>query len=307
MLTEATVAHVLVSKYADHLPLYQQAQIYSREGVDLDRSTLADWVGRAAFELRPVHDALLADLKRSTKLFMDEKRAPVPQPGARKTKTGYFWALARDDRPWGGASPPGVVFSYAPGRGGQHAERILQGFGGILQVDGYAGYNRLIAADRIGPGSQLAHCCAHARRKLIEITRIGTAPIAEEEVALIRDLYAIEAEIRGSDPATRLAVREGRSASILVRIDDWLSHHRARASAKSPLGEALAYIAKYRDGLGCFLTDGRVEIDSNTVERPIALNRKNALLAGHDAGAENWAVIASLIETCKINGVDPHA
>jgi hypothetical protein len=310
MPTEALVAHVLVSKYADHLPLYRQAQIYSRQGVDLDRSTLADWVGRAAFELRPVHDALMADLKRSTKLFMDETRAPVLDPGARKTKTGYFWALARDDRPWGGTSPPGVVFTYAPGRGGQHAERVLQGFGGILQVDGYAGYNRLIAADRIGPDIHLAYCWAHARRKLIEITRTGPAPIAEEGVALIRDLYAIEAEIRGSDPATRLAVRQDRSTPILARIDDWLAHHRARASAKSPLGEALAYIAKYRDGLGRFLTDGRVEIDSNTVERtirPIALNRKNALFAGHDAGAENWAVIASLIETCKMNGIDPNA
>ena len=295
---------------ADHLPLYRQAQIYSRQGVDLDRSTLADWVGRAAFELRPVHDALMADLKRSTKLFMDETRAPVLDPGARKTKTGYFWALARDDRPWGGTAPPGVVFTFAPGRGGQHAERILQGFGGILQVDGYAGYNRLIAADRIGPGIQLAYCWAHARRKLIEITRTGPAPIAEEGVALIRDLYAIEAEIRGSDPEARLSVRQDRSAPILGRLDDWLVHHRTRASAKSPLGEALAYIAKYRDGLGRFLTDGRVEIDNNTVERtirPIALNRKNALFAGHDTGAENWAVIASLIETCKMNGVDPHA
>jgi transposase len=158
MPTEATVAHVLVSKYADHLPLYRQAQIYSRQGVDLDRSTLADWVGRAAFELRPVFDALMADLKRSTKLFMDETRAPVLDPGAKKTKTGYFWALARDDRPWGGTAPPGVAFTYAPGRGGQHAERILQGFGGILQVDGYAGYNRLIAPERSGPGIQLAYC-----------------------------------------------------------------------------------------------------------------------------------------------------
>ena len=309
MPTEATVAHVLVSKYADHLPLYRQAQIYGRQGVDLDRSTLADWVGRAAFELRPVHDALMANLKRSTKLFMDETRAPVLAPGTRKTKTGDFWALARDDRPWGGAAPPGVVFTYAPGRGGQHAERILQGFGGILQVDGYAGYNRLIAADRAGPGIQLAYCWAHARRKLIEITRTGPSPIAEEGLALIRDLYTIEAAIRGRDPAERLAIRRERSAPILARLGDWLALRRARASAKSPLGEALAYIAKHRDGLGRFLTDGRVEIDSNTVERtirPIALNRKNALFAGHDAGAENWAVIASLIETCKLNAVDPH-
>lgn len=308
--TEALVAHVLLSKYADHLPLYRQAQIYTGKGVDLDRPTLADWVGRAAFELRPVHDALMANLKRSTKLFMDETRAPVLDPGARKTKTGYFWALSRDDRPWGGTAPPGVAFTYALGSGGQHAERIVQGFGGILQVDGYAGYNRLIAANRIGPGIQLAHCWAHARRKLIEITCTGPAPIAEEGVALIRDLYAIEAEIRGKDPAARLAIRQERSAPILARIDAWLTHHRARASTRSTLGEALAYIARYRDGLGRFLTDGRVEIDSNTVERtirPIALNRTNARFADHDAGAENWAVIAALIETCKMNGIDPHA
>ena len=310
MPTEATVAQVLVSKYADHLPLYRQAQIYSRQGIDLDRSTLADWVGRAGFELRPLHAALLADLKRSTKLFMDETRAPVLDPGARKTKTGYFWALARDDRAWGGAEPPGVAFTYAPGRGGHHADRILHDFSGILQVDGYAGYNRLIAPDRTGPGVQLAYCWAHARRKLIEITRTGPAPIAEEGLALIRALYASEADIRGCDPAARLAARQERAAPILARLDAWLQHHRPRASAKSPLGEALAYIAKYRDGLGRFLTDGRVEIDNNAVERsirPIALNRKNALFAGHDTGAENWAVIASLIETCKMNGIDPQA
>ena len=202
-----------------------------------------------------------------------------------------------------------MAFTYATGRGGLHAERILQGFGGILQVDDYAGYNRLIAPDRVGPGIQLAYCWAHARRKLIEITRTGPAPIAEQGMALIRDLYAIEADIRGNDHATRLAARQERSAPILVRLDDWLRHHRARASAKLPLGEALAYIAKYRDGLGRFLTDVRIEIDNNTVERtirPIALNRKNALFAVHDAGADNWGVIASLIETCKMNAVDPH-
>jgi len=134
MPTEAMLAHVIVSKYADHLPLYRQAQIYSRQGIDLDRSTLAAWVGRAAFELKPVCDALLADLKRSSKLFMDETTAPVLDPGRRKTKTGFFWALARDDRPWGGDDPPGVAFTYAPGRSGQFAEGILEGFSGILQV-----------------------------------------------------------------------------------------------------------------------------------------------------------------------------
>lgn len=159
-------------------------------------------------------------------------------------------------------------------------------------------------------GIQLAYCWAHARRKLIEITHTEPAPIAEEGAAIIRDLYAIEADIRGSDPANRLAARQERTVPILARLDDWLHHHHARASAKSPLGEALAHIAKYRDGFGRFLTDGRIEVDSNTVERtirPIALNRKNALFAGHDAGAENWTVIASLFETCKMNAIDPHA
>ena len=305
--TEATIAHVLVSKYADHLPLYRQAQIYARQGVDLDRSTLADWVGRAAFELRPIFDNLMQDLKRSTKLFMDETRAPVLDPGARKTKTGYFWALARDDRPWGGTAPPAVAFTYAPGRGGQHAERILQNFGGILQVDGYAGYNRLLAPDS---KIRLAYCWAHARRKLIEITRMGPAPIAQEGLGLIRTLYALEAEITGMDPETRLQVRQSRSAHVMAELSQWLTQNRARLSPKSNLGEAMAYLAKYWDGLQIFLTDGRVEIDNNPVERtirPIALNRKNALFAGHEAGAENWAMIASMIETCKLNNVDPFA
>ncbi len=312
MPTEATVAHVLVSKYADHLPLYRQAQIYSRDGIDLDRSTLAAWVGKAAYELKPVFSALIANLKQSQKLFMDETRAPVLDPGARKTKTGYFWALARDDRPWGGESPPGVAFTYAPGRSGQYADDILEGFTGILQVDGYAGYNRLIAPDR--NTIKLAYCWAHARRKLFEIAQTTTAPIAQEGLAQIAALYKIEAEIRGLSSEARLAVRQQQSAPKIADFEVWLTHHRARVSAKSPLGEALKYVAKYwqtpNSGLTLFLTDGCIELDNNTVERtirPIALNRKNALFAGHDAGAANWATIASLIETCKLNAVEPHA
>lgn len=317
MPTEATVAHVLVSKYADHLPLYRQAQIYSRDGIDLDRSTLASWVGKAAYELRPVFNALIADLKLSNKLFMDETRAPVLDPGARKTKTGYFWALARDDRPWGGESPPGVAFTYAPGRSGQYADDILEGFTGILQVDGYAGYNRLIASDPIGNRTgpiQLAYCWAHARRKLFEIAQTATSPIAQEGLKRIVELYKIEADIRGQSPHARLVIRQQQSAPKIADFEIWLTHNRARVSPKSPLGDALKYIAKYwqtsNSGLTLFLTDGRVELDNNSVERtirPFALNRKNALFAGHDAGAANWAAIASLIETCKLNAVEPHA
>jgi transposase len=263
---------------------------------------------KAAYELRPVFDVLIADLKRSSKLFMDETRAPVLDPGKRKTSTGYFWALARDDRPWGGTAPPGVAFTYAPGRSGQYAEDILKGFSGILQVDGYAGYNRLLK--RADDNVALAYCWAHARRKLHEVAQSGTAPIAEEGLKQIAALYRIEKDIRGLTAEARLAARQDRSAPLIAGFEAWLTAHRARVSAKAPLGEALKYIAKYWDGLCLFLTDGRIEMDNNPVERtirPIALNRKNALFAGHDTGAANWGVIASLIETCKLNSVDPHA
>lgn len=269
---------------------------------------MAVWVGKSAFELTPVYDALMADLKRSTKLFMDETPAPVLAPGRKRTKTGYFWALARDDRPWSGEEPPGIVFTYAPGRSGQHAENILKGFSGTLQVDGYAGYNRLLK--RPAQDVRLVYCWAHARRKLHDVTQSSTAPIAQEGLAHIQALYRIEKDLRGLTADQRHAARQERSKPIIDTLELWLAQSRARVSAKSPTGEALKYIAKYWDGLILFLSDGRIELDNNTVERtirPIALNRKNALFAGHDAGAQNWAVIASLIETCKLNGIEPHA
>jgi transposase len=237
---------------------------------------------------------------------MDETPAPVLSPGRKRTKTGYFWALARDDRPWGGDDPPGVAFTYAPGRSGQHADTILKGFSGVLQVDGYAGYNRLLK--RPAQDVTLAYCWAHARRKLHDITQSGAAPIAQEGLAQIQALYRIEKDLRGQAIDQRRAARQEHSKPIIDAFEIWLAQSRARVSAKSPTGEALKYIAKYWDGLCLFLTDGRIELDNNPVERtirPIALNRKNALFAGHDTGAQNWAVIASLIETCKLNAIEP--
>ena len=189
---------------------------------------------------------------------------------------------------------------------GRYADDILSGFTGILQVDGYAGYNRLLK--RSEQPIQLAYCWAHARRKLYEVAQNATAPIAEEGLRRIAALYQIEKDIAGFSADARLAVRHESSAPLIASFETWLAHHRARVSSKAPLGEALKYIAKYWDGLCLFLTDGRVEMDNNTVERsirPIAINRKNALFAGHDAGAQNWATIASLVETCKLNGVEP--
>lgn len=309
MPTEATLATIAINKHADHLPLFRQAGIFARQGVHLDRSTLATWLGRVAHELAPVYECLKADLKQSTKLFMDETTAPVLDPGRGKTKTGYLWALARDDRPWDGFTPPCVAFTYAPSRAGKHAVEILQGFDGVLQVDGYTGYNS-VKDRRDNAPIELAYCWAHARRKLFELTVNNVAPIAEEGLKQIKAFYRIEAQIRGLSADERRIIRQEKTLPRMQAFEQWLIHSRAQVSSKSPTGLALKYIAKYWDGLNLFLTDGRIEIDNNTVERcmrPIALNRKNALFAGHDAGAQNWAMLASIIETCKLNKIEPHA
>ena len=304
--TEATVAQVLVSKYADHLPLYRQAQIYARQGLNLDRSTLADWVGRAAFLLRPVHERLLAMLKGSAKLFADETTAPVLDPGRGRTKTGQLWAYARDDRPWGGTDPPGVAYVYAPDRKAERPIAHLTGFAGILQVDGYGGYRVLAERGDV----QLAFCWSHVRRRFYELAAAGPAPIASEALERIASLYAVESEIRGRAADERRAVRQEKSRPIIDEFEPWLRAKLALISQKTKLAEAIRYALSRWEGLTRFLDDGRIEIDSNVVERsirPIALNRKNALFAGSDGGGEHWAVIASLIETCKLVGVEPHA
>lgn len=308
--TEALVADVLVSKYADHLPLYRQAQILAREGVQIDRSTLAHWVGFAAYELAPLHERLVAILKASTKLFADETRCPVLDPGRGKTKTGYLWAIARDDRPWGGSDPPAVAYTYAPGRGAEHASALLAGFSGVLQVDGYAGYDRQADATRPGGPLVLAYCWSHFRRRFYDIAKAGNAPIASEALARIGALYAIEYEIRGRSAVERRAERLARTRPLVEALRAWLDHQLTRVSGRSPIAEAMRYGTSHWPGLCRFLDDGRIEIDTNVVERsirPIALSRKNALFAGSDEGGANWAIIASLIETAKLNGVNPHA
>ena len=302
--TEATVAQVLVSKYADHLPLYRQAQIYARQGIALDRSTLADWVGRAAWLLRPVHERLLARLKASAKLFADETTAPVLDPGRGRTKVGQLWAYARDDRPWGGADPPGVAYVYAPDRKAERPIAHLAGFTGILQVDGYAGYRAL--AER--GDAQLAFCWAHVRRRFYELAVPGPAPIASEALKRIAELYAVETECRGRSPEERRVLRQEKSKPVLEALEPWLKAKLGLISQKTKLADAIRYALTRWEGLNRFIDDGRVEIDSNVVERsirPIALNRKNALFAGSDGGGEHWAVIASLVETCKLCGVEP--
>jgi hypothetical protein len=230
----------------------------------------------------------------------------VLDPGRGRTKTGQLWAYARDDRPWGGTDPPAVVYVYAPDRKAERPIAHLAGFKGVLQVDGYGGYRVLAERGDV----ELAFCWSHVRRRFYELAAAGSAPIASEALERITGLYRIESEIRGRKADERRSVRGEKSRPIIAALEPWLREKLALISQKSKLAEAIRYALSRWEGLTCFLDDGRIEIDSNVVERairPIALNRKNALFAGSDGGGEHWAIIASLIETCKLGGIDPQA
>ena len=305
--TERLIAKILVDKYADHVPLYRQAQGFERQGIKLDRSTLAFWTGYAAAELKPIWSHMRQILLGGSRLFVDETRAPVLDPGRGKTKTGYFWAIARDDRGWAGADPPAVVYTYAPGRGADHAISLLKDFSGVLQTDGYGAYKTLVSRRN---DVVLAACWAHARRKFFDLAKGGTAPIADEILARISQLYAVEADIRGQSADARRQARRARSAPLLETLRSVMDDKIRRLPGKSPTAEAIRYVQSRWTELSRFLDDGRIELDTNPVERamrPIALNRKNALFAGSDEGAEHWATVATLIECCKLHGVNPAA
>jgi len=280
--TDATVAQVIVSKYADHLPLYRQAQIFARQGVILDRSTLADWVGRAALLLAPVHGRLLDRLRASTKLFADETTAPVLDPGRGRTKTGQLWAYARDDRPWGGTDPPAVAYVYAPDRKAERPIAHLAGFTGVLQVDGYAGYR--VLAER--HGVKLAFCWAHVRREFIDLAAKGASPIAAEVLTRIAALYRIEGEIVGLSAEARRLAREKRSRPLLIALERFLRDKLALVSQKSTLAVAIRYAISRWAGLTLYVEDGRVEMDSNTVERSIRQGNRVKESCGDEACEE---------------------
>ena len=227
-------------------------------------------------------------------------------PGRGRTKTGQFFAYARDDRPWGGTDPPAVVYIYAPDRKAERPLAHLAGFLGVLQVDGYGGYRVLAERNAVA----LAFCWAHVRRRFFDLAATGPAPIAGEALKRIAELYRIESGIRGRSADERRLVRQDKSRPILEALHPWLKAKLALISQKTKLAEAIRYALSRWEGLCRFLDDGRIEIDSNIVERairPLALTRKNALFAGSDGGGEHWAVIASLIETCKLAAVDPQA
>ena len=309
--TEALIAQVIVAKFGDHLPFYRQAEIYARQGIRLDRATLGNWVGRACFHLKPIAERMRQHLGAADRLFMDETTAPVLDPGRGKVRKGFFWAIASDDRGHGGQGPPIVLFHYAPGRSGEHAERFLQGFRGqFLQVDAYEGYDRLTRLERPQGPWRLVHCWAHLRRRFVKLVRNTKSPIAEAAIRQIAALYAIEATARGASSQLRLAVRREHAAPIITAFKPWLEKQLSMISSCSRLAEDIRYGLAHWEGLTRFLDDGRLELDTNPVEnaiRPVCLTRKNALFAGHEVGAENWALLSSLVATCRLNDVNPVA
>jgi transposase len=298
------LAHVLISKYADHLPLYRQSTIYAREGVELPRSTLADWVGGAHRLLRPLVAALRAYVLAGEKLHGDDTPLPVLAPGRGRTATGRLWTYVRDDRPAGDTAAPAVWFAYSPDRKGAHPQRHLKSYRGILQADAYAGFEELYRNGRIVP----AGCWAHVRRKFYEIAQAQASPLAEEALRRMGQLYAIEAAIRGKPPEVRLSVRQARAGPLLDEFNEWLKETLHTVSRKSALAGAIGYTLKLWPALLRYRDDGRVEIDNNAAERAlraVALGRKNYLFAGSDAGGDRAAGLYSLIGTAKLNGLDP--
>jgi transposase len=306
LATPALLAHVLVSKYCDHTPLHRQAQIFARHGVELSRSTLAGWVGGACWWLEALHERLTKAILASDHLFADDTPVPVLDPGRGRTKTGRLWVYARDQRGWSGPEPPAALYVFAPDRKAERPMAHLERFKGVLHVDGYAGFERLTA----GGDVVLAACWAHTRRKFYDVAQAEDTPLAHEALARIAGLYAVEAEVRGHSPAHRLAARRDSSKPLVDALKAWMEAQLPLLPGRGKLAEAMRYALSRWTGLTRFLRDGRVELDTNPVERairPVALGRKNHLFAGSDGGGERWAVVASLIQTCKLNGVEPYA
>jgi transposase len=300
------LAHVLVSKYADHLPLYRQAQIYAREGVELERSTLAEWVGGCFRLLDPLIESLGRYVFAAAKLHADDTPVPVLDPGRGKTKTGRLWTYVRDDRPAGSKQAPAVLFRYSPDRRGERPRKHLDQFTGILQADAYSGFGHLYHGGKI----REAACWAHARRAFYDIHQANPSPIAAEALQRIAALYAIESEIRGRLPDERAAVRQARAGPVLESLRQWLRETLSKLSKKSELAKAIGYVLTRWPALTRYRDDGAIEIDNNAAERAlrtVALGRKNYLFCGSDAGGERAAGIYSLIGTAKLNALDPEA
>ncbi|MBD9559608.1 IS66 family transposase [Ensifer sp. ENS03] len=309
--TERLLAYIAVSKYADGLPLYRQESIYLRDGVEISRSLMAQWMGHLGFELQMLADYILERVKEGERIFADETTLPTLAPGSGKTTKAWLWAYARNDRPYGGTSPPMVAYRFEDSRGADCVTRHLSGFTGILQVDGYSAYTNL-AKTRAKTGSnetiQLAGCWAHLRRKFYDLHISGVSQAATDTVLAMTELWRIEDEVRGKDADSRSTLRQGKSAAIVASLFDLWERELGKVSGKSKTAEAIRYALTRREALERFLADGRIEIDSNIVERairPQTITRKNSLFAGSEGGGRTWATLATLLQSAKMNNVDP--
>jgi transposase len=299
----ALLAHVIVSKFSDHLPLYRQSEIYGRQGVDISRSTLAGWVGGASDLLSPLVDAIQKHVLAGRKLHADDTPMPVLAPGNGKTKTGRLWTYVRDDRPAGEYTAPAVWFAYSEDRKGEHPRQHLKNFTGALQADAYAGFHHLY-----GNHIYEAACWAHARRKFHEIHVVHASPTTTQALAKIGTLYAIEDEIRGKPTDLRLSIRQSRAKPLLEELRTWMEKTLSRLSSKSETAGAIRYALSRWRALTRYTEDGLLEIDNSAAERAlraVALGRKNFLFVGSDCGGERAAAMYSLIGSAKLNGLDP--
>ena len=303
--TFATLAHVVVSKFEHHLPLYRQAEMMAAQGLDIDRSTLAGWTGQAAALLDPVVSRIRDAVLTADKIHADDTPVPVLDPGRGKTATGRLWVYAADDRASGSTTPPATWYRFTPDRTGSHPQAHLAGFRGYLQADAYAGYDGLYRR-----GVTEVACWAHFRRKVFDLHERSPTPLTTDILDRIGALYAIEAEVRGQPPDVRHRARQDRTRPLVDALRTMLDAALRRLSPKSDMAKAIAYGTKRWSALCRFLDDGRLEIDNNIAERAlrgIAVGRRNWLFAGSRAGGERAAAIYTVIQTCKANGVDPQA
>lgn len=305
--TPATLAHVLVSKYCDHLPLYRQCEIYAREGVELDRSTLSSWVGQATWLLDPVVASIREHVFEATKIHGDDTTVPVLEPGLGRTKTGRLWVYVRDDRPSCGVEPPAAAYFYSPDRRAEHPAEHLAEFTGYLQADGYSGFDTLYNPGRNpGPIVEVA-CWAHCRRKIYDAWETTKSPTARQALDQIAELYRIEDKARFAPPEERVQHRS-QTAAVLNTFFDSIGKTLPKLSAKSPLADAFRYIINRREALTRFVADGTLEADNNTAEnsiRPLVVGRKNYLFAGSDRGGHSAAAMYTIFQTCRLNNVEP--
>jgi transposase len=300
------LAHVVVAKYCDHSPLHRQSQIFAREGIELDRSILARWIGEVAALLEPVAEVLRRYVLDTDKLHGDDTPLPVLAPGTGKTKTGRFWTYVRDNRPAGDKAAPAVWFAYSPDRKGQHPQKHLAEFTGILQADAFAGFNKLYEGGSI----QEAPCMAHIRRKFFDLVKAHNSPIAAEAVTRIAALYRVEKQIKGRPPDERRAVRSSQARPLFDDLRRWLEQALTQLTPKSETAAAIHYALGLWDALARYLDDGRIELDNLIAERalrPVAIGRRNYLFAGSDSGGRRAAILYGLIGTARLNGLDPEA